>query len=350
MVKDRRSVSSPVSHLEPLNPPIDRRYECRALNEPELRKLMRAASEGRELIGVDRHRVVAWRLSGWDRSILYRLAVETGLRASEIRSLTPESFDLNPSLPTVKVLAAYSKHRRDDTLPLRSSTAGTLGTYLKVRVPAKPIFSLPRRDKLANILRVDLAAAGIPVSDAQGRVVDFHALRHTFITNLAQGGVHPKTAQALARHSTITLTMDRYSHVGRDQEVEALRVLPDLSDDLEDKPTTNARDNVRPLAGTETIPNVSAVCLARIERPRASEGDSEILRTPETRPCKEARYPEENRKKQVAPVGFEPTRPDEGLRILSPLRLPFRHRAALAHSIGATVHGSAFRLRLLRWS
>ena len=39
----------------------------------------------------------------------------------------------------------------------------------------------------------------------------FHALRHTFITNLARSGVHPKTAQSLARHSTITLTMDRYS-------------------------------------------------------------------------------------------------------------------------------------------
>jgi hypothetical protein len=37
---------------------------------------------------------------------------------------------------------------------------------------------------------------------------DLYALRHTFISNLAAGGVHPKTAQGLARHSTITLTMD----------------------------------------------------------------------------------------------------------------------------------------------
>ncbi len=49
-------------------------------------------------------------------------------------------------------------------------------------------------------------------ADESGHVIDFHALRHTFITNLARGGVHPKTAQSLARHSTITLTMDRYSH------------------------------------------------------------------------------------------------------------------------------------------
>ena len=39
--------------------------------------------------------------------------------------------------------------------------------------------------------------------DALGRVVDFRALRHTFITNLCDGGAHPKTAQTLARHFTI---------------------------------------------------------------------------------------------------------------------------------------------------
>ena len=64
--------------------------------------------------------------------------------------------------------------------------------------------------------------------DHSGRVADFHALRHTFISNLAQGGVHPKDAQALARHSTITLTMDRYTHVARGKLATALEALPDL--------------------------------------------------------------------------------------------------------------------------
>jgi hypothetical protein len=51
----------------------------------------------------------------------------------------------------------------------------------------------------------------------------------TFISNLQRAGVHPKTAQALARHSTIGLTMDRYTHVLREQESAALEALPDLS-------------------------------------------------------------------------------------------------------------------------
>lgn len=47
----------------------------------------------------------------------------------------------------------------------------------------------------------------------EGGVTDFHSLRHTFISNLVNAGVAPKDAKELARHSTITLTMDRYAHV-----------------------------------------------------------------------------------------------------------------------------------------
>jgi hypothetical protein len=45
-------------------------------------------------------------------------------------------------------------------------------------------------------------------------VADFHARRHTLIIELVKEGVAPKDAKELARHSTITLTMDRHAHVG----------------------------------------------------------------------------------------------------------------------------------------
>ena len=62
----------------------------------------------------------------------------------------------------------------------------------------------------AVMLRKDLKRAGIPYRDEQGRFADFHALRHTFISSLARCGVHPAKAKELARHSTITLTMDMF--------------------------------------------------------------------------------------------------------------------------------------------
>jgi integrase len=61
------------------------------------------------------------------------------------------------------------------------------------------------------MVKADLEVASIPYHDETGRVFDFRALRHQFISNLAAGRVHSKIAQVLARHSTITLTMDHYT-------------------------------------------------------------------------------------------------------------------------------------------
>ena len=79
------------------------------------------------------------------------------------------------------------------------------------------------------MLRIELAGAGISYRVTSERVFDFHSLRHQFISNLARGGAHPKEAQALARHSTITLTMDRYTHLGIVDLSAALERLPHLS-------------------------------------------------------------------------------------------------------------------------
>lgn len=48
--------------------------------------------------------------------------------------------------------------------------------------------------------------------DRDGWVADFHSLRHQFVTELVRAGVSPKDAKELARHSPISLTMDRYAH------------------------------------------------------------------------------------------------------------------------------------------
>ncbi len=50
-------------------------------------------------------------------------------------------------------------------------------------------------------------------------------MRHTFVTNLCRANVAPKTAQALARHSDIRLTMNTYSHVGQQEQAAAIGML-----------------------------------------------------------------------------------------------------------------------------
>ncbi len=70
------------------------------------------------------------------------------------------------------------------------------------------------------------ASSFLSYVDNAGRFADFHALRHSYISLITQGGAHPKLAQRLARHSDINLTMGRYSHTVLADEAQALDSLP----------------------------------------------------------------------------------------------------------------------------
>ena len=78
------------------------------------------------------------------------------------------------------------------------------------------------------MLRGDLAAAGILYRDLDGRVCDFHSLRHGYITLLKRSGVSPKLAQELARHSDIRLTMNVDTHARLHDLAGAVEGLPSL--------------------------------------------------------------------------------------------------------------------------
>jgi integrase len=157
--------------------------------------------------------------------MLYRLALETGLRVSKLGSLTRESFALGDlDRATVTLDAACSKHGCEDVVPLRRGMAEAVAAFMEGKDPQAVLSKMP--DKPADMLKRDLKAAGIPYRDASGRVADFHALRHTFITRLARSGVAPAVAKSLARHSAITLTMDYYTHVLIEDERSALDRLP----------------------------------------------------------------------------------------------------------------------------
>ncbi|CAK9108551.1 unnamed protein product, partial [Durusdinium trenchii] len=218
MVKDRRSAEDPIAFVAMLNVRTDRRHDRRPLTETELRLLIQAAMNGQ----------VEFKMSGADRAMLYATAAYTGLRANELASLNPESFQLDAQPPTVTVLAAYSKHRRQDVLPLHPSLVVMLRPWLSEKQKRKSVWSgnWAKRKYGGKMLKRDLKSAGIPYVDENGLYADFHALRHTFITNMVKSGVNPKTAQALARHSTIDLTMNVYTSLTVSDQASALANLP----------------------------------------------------------------------------------------------------------------------------
>jgi len=158
-------------------------------------------------------------------ALLYRLAVETGLRRDELKSLKKSSFDFENL--TVTVEAAYSKNRKQSVLPLRKDAAAEIESFLQGKLPTMQVFKVPK--KTAVMLKEDLAVAKIPYIDDAGRYADFHALRHSTGSLLAASGAHPKVVQSIMRHSDINMTMSRYTHIFRGQESEAVAGLPDLS-------------------------------------------------------------------------------------------------------------------------
>src|SRR5207237_6016144 len=58
--------------------------------------------------------------------------------------------------------------------------------------------------------------------------IRFHDLRHSAATILLSMGVHPKVVQELLGHSTISMTMDTYSHVLPSMHEEAMGKMDDL--------------------------------------------------------------------------------------------------------------------------
>jgi integrase len=216
MIQERRATSSPLAHLRSVTQTEIRRQR-RALDLDEQRRLLTVTAQG----------PIHHTMTGAERSLVYRLALETGLRAGEIGKLTRAAFNFDAC--TVTLPASDTKNKRVAEIDLKPSTAALLRAHLAGRPPDALAFSENVSDRSAETLRLDLAAAGIPYRDDAGRTVDFHALRHTFITNLARAGVHPSDAQALARHSTITLTMNYYTHTARRELKRIINEQPDLS-------------------------------------------------------------------------------------------------------------------------
>jgi integrase len=232
MVDDKRMSENPVAHLKGQNANTDIRRARRSLEPDEIRRLLETTAKGPERYG----------MSGYERSLLYRFAAETGLRANEVRKLKVGDFDFDNLTVTVK--ASYSKHRREDVQSLRQDTAVLLKEFLKDKMPMAKAFGGRYKQltkRTSDMIKADLAETeekdkngetiieAIPYIDDAGRYADFHSLRHTTGSLLAASGVHPKVAQSIMRHSDINLTMSRYSHVLRGQESEAIEGLPDLS-------------------------------------------------------------------------------------------------------------------------
>lgn len=234
MRKEGRLTANPAARVSPLNEKKDRRLIRRAMTTDETRRLLAACEAGEDHHG----------MTGHERALVYRLALGTGLRLGELRALCRADFQLASDPATVHIRAENEKAGRGGTLPLRPELARDLDAYFKDRLAMPGASAFPNlASKGAEMLRADLDHAGIAwTADESGAVLDFHSLRHSFGTQLAASGVHPKVCQDLMRHASLDMTMNLYTHTLIGDRAKATASLPDFTAAPEEQRKTGTAD------------------------------------------------------------------------------------------------------------
>ena len=322
MVSNRRLSANPLSHMKGGNVKVDRRLERRELGEEEIRWLLATVQSGKTIHG----------LTGWQRFTLYFAALGTGLRASELASLTAQSFDLESDPPTVRILAKNEKARRGDTLPLPPDLAALLNGWLPTIEAEANLWPGPwaAYKSASKFFQQDLHSAReawltsaqsdeeraamaktdfLSYRDSEDRQADFHALRHTFLSRLGRSGASAKVMQRLARHSTVELTLGRYTHAGLfdlQSAVDKLPPLPSMDDPQTLRATGTTAADVLPsgLPFLPAEPRVSVPFRAQADRPK-QRGEKEetvektgVFSTVQVKPTERGGF--------EPPVGFDP--------------------------------------------
>ncbi len=143
-----------------------------------------------------------------DRRLIYAVALASGLRANEIRSL--RVMDLDVVNKGLHLSENWTKNRRGGFQPLPLDLVDQLAQSARGKDVAAPLlFNASRRD-FTRLMDDDLKAADIK-KRGPGGVVCFHSLRHSFINILLEQGAGAKEVQDLARHQTLSMTMNHYA-------------------------------------------------------------------------------------------------------------------------------------------
>ncbi len=202
----------PRNVAQSVDPPKANKKEIKALDEYQVRKLL-STVEGDTL------------------EALYVLAITTGMRSGELLGLKWEDVDFRAGVLRVNrtvfngrvnapktsksrrsiklsrsALVALKNHARTSEWVFCTSVGTTICAHNLHNRSWKPL----------------LKAAALPLTTR------FHDLRHTCATLLLTKGVHPKVVQELLGHSSISITLDTYSHVLPTMQEKAVAAMDEI--------------------------------------------------------------------------------------------------------------------------
>lgn len=179
--------------------------------------------------------------AGDSYGVLWRLALDSGMRIGELLALRWADVDLERGVVAVRrtvaraagggwTVSETTKSSRGRSIALAGSTVAALRRQrtgqLERRLALGPLWrdegvvfdsglgGRPGQTTVRDALKRAIAKAEVPD-------LRLHDLRHTCATLLLAQGVHPKVVQERLGHASIAITLDRYSHVTMDMQGEA---------------------------------------------------------------------------------------------------------------------------------
>ncbi len=307
-IRTKRIASNPFKGVAKADQHAGKTRTRRALTVDEFKRLLRAArirplleaktirkgsNKGKQTASVKPEVCQRLEMLGMERALIYKTLALTGLRKSELSSITIGQLDLESPTSYISLHAADEKNRKGSEVPLNEDLSCDLREWvsrkLKVAQDAakRELRAIPMRlshgtqlfripKALTRVLDADLKWAGIDKTDLRGRTVDIHALRMTFGTWLSLNGVAPRTAQAAMRHSDIDLTMNVYTDPKLLDVTGAVNALPSLPLDGEREVTEQQ--------ATGTVDERRT--LAPLLAPATGQRSISLTSTDKTNPCR----------------------------------------------------------------
>ena len=140
---------------------------------------------------------------------LMQVALGTGLRKSEQMSLRRKDIDLVHGM----IHLAQTKSNRAHYVPMVAGVKAVMARYCKGKKPEDFLFL--HRGEQIDAIRIPFnhLLKSVGLGD---RALCWHCLRHTFATRAIRQGASIFAVSKMLNHSSINLTVSRYSHASPD--------------------------------------------------------------------------------------------------------------------------------------
>ena len=192
------------------------------LSEPEARIRWITREQAQELIS-------AAKLQVDHLAPAVELALFTGMRRSELFSLTWQDVDLQAGL--IHLQATKTKSKRSRTIPMTNNVLSIIRSQVHYRARHCPSTEYVLFDDKGRRF-LDMKRSYATAKKVAGiENFTWHDMRHTFASWLVKAGVPLDRVRDLLGHSSITQT-EKYAHLEPVTLRDAVAHLPELSHDL----------------------------------------------------------------------------------------------------------------------